>query len=624
MTNRYCVFGLAVCLLLLAAASAMAQPPITYQGQLKRSGTPYTGMADLQFRLYDRLSGGSQVGPTLVRNDWPVEDGLFQVKLDFGAADAFGPDPRWLEISVDGVVLDPRQRVTAVPVADRARKVADGAVGSTQIAPGAVGSGQLADDALTIESGTGLTGGGDVALGEATTIGIADGGVGIDQIAPGAVDRARIADGGVGTDQLAAGAVTSTKIAAGSVGSNAVVADSIGATQADSSQVQLRITGSCAPGTTLTGINADGSVVCSALPAPPTGLDFTADSEGDVGEYTAIAIRDSGLPIISYYDGASNDLKIYDCADAACSRGTARTLDETGDVGRYNAIAIRDSGRPIITYRDGGGDRLLKVYDCDNAECSSGTARTLDSGGDVGEFTAIAIRDSGLPIVSYFDDTNNVLKIYDCADAACSGTGTARILDNIGAVGLATAIAIRDSGEPIISYYDFTNKDLKIYDCADAVCSGTGTARTLDSGGDVGADTAIAIRDSGGPIIAHYDSTNGDLKVFDCDDAACEDGTARTLDNVGDFVGTDTAIAIRDSGLPIISYYDDTTEGLKVFDCTNDACSNGTARSLDSGGDVGEYSAIAIRDSGRPIISYYDDTNGDLKVYSCGDAGCGR
>jgi hypothetical protein len=102
--------------LLLLTATATAQQPITYQGQLKQAGTPFTGTPDLEFRLYNSLVGGNQVGATITRPDWPVADGLFQVELDFGAG-AFGPDPRWLEIVVDGSVLSPRQRVQAAPMA---------------------------------------------------------------------------------------------------------------------------------------------------------------------------------------------------------------------------------------------------------------------------------------------------------------------------------------------------------------------------------------------------------------------------------------------------------------------------------------------------------------------------
>jgi hypothetical protein len=114
-------FRLAAVLLLsalawLPCAGVFAQQAITYQGELSQSGLPFTGQADLAFSLYDDPSAGSQVGPTLSRPDWPVDDGLFQVELDFGAG-SFGAAPRWLEVSVDGTALAPRQPVSAAPVA---------------------------------------------------------------------------------------------------------------------------------------------------------------------------------------------------------------------------------------------------------------------------------------------------------------------------------------------------------------------------------------------------------------------------------------------------------------------------------------------------------------------------
>ena len=72
---------------------------ITYQGQLRLSAAPFTGTADLEFRLFDQLSGGSQIGSTQTLDDWPVEDGLFQAELDFGLA-AFTEQVRYLEVRV--------------------------------------------------------------------------------------------------------------------------------------------------------------------------------------------------------------------------------------------------------------------------------------------------------------------------------------------------------------------------------------------------------------------------------------------------------------------------------------------------------------------------------------------
>lgn len=98
------------------ASPGLASTTITYQGQLQQQGQPFDGTANLQFRLFNASSGGSQVGPTQTRNGWVVSDGLFHVELDFGSG-VFDGGQRYLEISVNGVALTPRQAVNATPMA---------------------------------------------------------------------------------------------------------------------------------------------------------------------------------------------------------------------------------------------------------------------------------------------------------------------------------------------------------------------------------------------------------------------------------------------------------------------------------------------------------------------------
>ncbi len=102
-------------LLLLAVAQAQGSE-ISYQGQLRSNDLPFSGTANLQFRLFNQATGGSQVGPVLLRPNWPVQDGLFQVDLDFGAG-VFDGSSRYLEVQVNGIVLAPRQAIRAVPLA---------------------------------------------------------------------------------------------------------------------------------------------------------------------------------------------------------------------------------------------------------------------------------------------------------------------------------------------------------------------------------------------------------------------------------------------------------------------------------------------------------------------------
>lgn len=97
----------------------------TYQGRLANSGVAGTGPYDLQFKLYDNVTGGSLVGSpsTVTFISHTVTNGLFTVMLDFGAT-AFDGEARRLEIGARPggsgnafTVLTPRQAITPAPYA---------------------------------------------------------------------------------------------------------------------------------------------------------------------------------------------------------------------------------------------------------------------------------------------------------------------------------------------------------------------------------------------------------------------------------------------------------------------------------------------------------------------------
>ena len=88
----------------------------TYQGRLTEGGEPAEGIFDFAFTLWDAASDGVQIGPTLELLDADIAEGLILVDLDFGG-DVFDGNARWLEVTVEGFVLDPRQPLTAAPYA---------------------------------------------------------------------------------------------------------------------------------------------------------------------------------------------------------------------------------------------------------------------------------------------------------------------------------------------------------------------------------------------------------------------------------------------------------------------------------------------------------------------------
>lgn len=100
------------------AASGTA---FTYQGSLKQSGVAASGSYDMRLIMYDALIGGAQVGPIITKSPVSVVNGIFTVELDFGTI--FNATQYYLEIAVRPTgsgtytLLDPRQKITAVPYA---------------------------------------------------------------------------------------------------------------------------------------------------------------------------------------------------------------------------------------------------------------------------------------------------------------------------------------------------------------------------------------------------------------------------------------------------------------------------------------------------------------------------
>lgn len=111
---------LAACLL---SGPAHAQTPLgpgfTYSGQLSSGGLPANGAFNFSFRLYTAAVGGTLLGTDAI-NGAQVSDGVFTVILnendEFGVS-AFNGSRRWLEVSVNGTPLAPRQELTATPYA---------------------------------------------------------------------------------------------------------------------------------------------------------------------------------------------------------------------------------------------------------------------------------------------------------------------------------------------------------------------------------------------------------------------------------------------------------------------------------------------------------------------------
>lgn len=111
-----------------ASATGSVGSTFSYQGKLKKGGTPVSNTCDFRFSLWDQMgtgvppTGGTQIGNTESESGISVTDGLFTVDLNFGSS-AFDGQERYLQITVkctgdsDFSTLSPRQPIYATPYA---------------------------------------------------------------------------------------------------------------------------------------------------------------------------------------------------------------------------------------------------------------------------------------------------------------------------------------------------------------------------------------------------------------------------------------------------------------------------------------------------------------------------
>jgi hypothetical protein len=349
--------------------------------------------------------------------------------------------------------------------------------------------------------------------------------------------------------------------------------------------------------------------------APPADVSLPQSAGAEVGQHSSLALtKPTNLPVISYYDAINTDLKLMFCTDLQCGTPTIRIVDSVGDVGEYSSLALTATNIPVIAYHD-KTNQNLKLAICNNATCTAPVIRTLDSVGNVGTYTSLSLTATNLPVISYYDDTNDDLKLALCTNATCS-TSLLRTIDSTGDVGAFSAIAMPSTNMPVMVYFDNTNDDLKYAVCNNPTCSAS-TIATLDTLGSTGWFPSITLTSTNQPVISYQDYDGNDLQLITCRHILCNERTYVLVDDT-DVTGGYTSTALTASNVPVIAYYEFTNRNLKLALCNNAQCDAPVIRTLDSVGDVGAYPALKVIPSTNPtlvnlVISYQDGTIDGLK-----------
>ncbi|MCP4539299.1 MAG: hypothetical protein GY832_19355 [Chloroflexi bacterium] len=168
----------------------------------------------------------------------------------------------------------------------------------------------------------------------------------------------------------------------------------------------------------------------------------------------SLALDESDRPHISYYDGSHYDLK-YAWHDGSAWR--IETVDSEGIVGWYSSLALDGADRPHISYYYCGayGDQGI----CDPGHLKyawhNGSAwhiETVDSEGDAGRYSSLALDELGYPHISYYDGYLNY----------AWHNGSVWHIETVGSEGGAREIslALDRADRPHISYYSYSNNAL--------------------------------------------------------------------------------------------------------------------------------------------------------------------
>jgi hypothetical protein len=303
--------------------------------------------------------------------------------------------------------------------------------------------------------------------------------------------------------------------------------------------------------------------------------------EDEAGVITSLALDAAGNPVIAYLNsflGGYYKAHLLDCTNADCSGAQTPTFLGNAYPGDIE-LTLDGYGLPVISFTDPNPYPI--VIRCGSADCSEIASHAGVDGWDdylylVGISMSFALDALDRPVFSYWSNYGNELKVVRCNSIDCAAPDSPVFVDETGNVGFYSSLELDADGLPIVSYYDQTNGNLKVVQCGNPYCSDGNRISVPDSVGEVGQYTSLALDSAGYPVVAYYDVTNEDLKVLTCANGylACyNDDTSDDTDGDGcpdtqeqqAALGTEMSGGLRNGKNPW-DYFNPTLDGVNRID----------------------------------------------------------
>ena len=368
-------------------------------------------------------------------------------------------------------------------------------------------------------------------------------------------------------------------------------------------------------------------------PAGPAGPAGAKGSKGDAGTAGAAGPKgdpgDPGGPI-----GPQGDVGPQ--GPAGTELMTSSNPDPSSSNGAFSSMKLDSNGFPVISQYDPGSGQL-RLTRCYDPACVVAHSNVVDdgAGNNVGQYTSLALDSNEFPVISYYDFTNGDLKLAHCNDADCAGgdDAPAGVVDSTNDRGTFSSLALDSVGRPVISYYDATSHRLLLTHCNDTDCAGgddapIGVVNTGEGTDDVGQYSSMALDlFDEFPTIAYYNATGFDLKLVHCTDQDCSGPqTSVLVDGAGTSVGESLSMTLDLSSTPVISYYDADNLALAIARCDDVACATpAISEPLGSLNGPLDTSIAMDTTSDVAVVSYIDFSNPpdvSMRIVRCDDAAC--
>lgn len=314
------------------------------------------------------------------------------------------------------------------------------------------------------------------------------------------------------------------------------------------------------------------------------------DDEKDVGLLSSMAINDSGISYIAYFDDANDKLRY---SFGVTGEWTTQILDNGIRTGFFPSLVLDSHNNPNISYFDRKNKSLKFIRQLGARWEDMTVAENVDISA-----ISLDLTKNDVPFILFFDLNHSDLMLAQYS----ANRWTIRYVGDGSPESKNINLALDSQGNPHICYYDNGLKYARYN-------SGAWETEVIEQGSGVGIYSSFVLDENNSPYLSYYNETDHSYEF------AYQDGNSwdhQTIDKDGN-VGEYNDLVIDSMGSLHTSYYDETNTSLKY---ANNANGSWETETVDNRSDVGQYTSIALDPFNNPRIGYYDKTNGRLMYAS--------